>query len=86
MLSSVIKNKMHAHTLSLSHKTGVQEAGCLGSAQVLVLLLLSLWPLASHLPNFSMAQYMDDNRIYLVGLEKGLNEKTCEITTYKSYY
>ena len=51
-----------------------------------VLLLLSLWPLASHLPNFSMAQYMDDNSIYLAGLEKGLNEITCEITIYKSYY
>ena len=51
-----------------------------------VLLVLSLWPLASHLPNFSMAQYMDDNSIYLAGLEKGLNEITCEITIYKSYY
>ena len=51
-----------------------------------VLLVLSLWPLASHLPNFPMAQYMDDNSIYLAGLEKGLNEITCEITIYKSYY
>lgn len=69
------KENACTHTLSLK-KTAVQEAGCLGSAQVLVLLLLSVWPLASHLPNFSMAQYMNDNRIYLVGLEKGLNEIT----------